>query len=70
MTYQEFLKLVDQTSNQFNWRYGQALMNVLHGVWLEKYNEIIYTNIDPYYNDETVPKALRLLAEQWESKNE
>jgi ribonuclease I len=65
MTYQEFVKLVDQTSNNFDWRYGQALMNVLHGVWPEKYNQIVDSDNDPYYRDDNVPRVLKLLSENW-----
>ena len=70
MTYQEFVKLVDQTSNNFNWRYGQSLMNVLHGVWPEKYNQIVDSDNDPYYSDDTVPKVLQLLKQDWKPTND
>ncbi len=65
MTYQEFLKLVDQTSNQFNWRYGQALMNVLHGVDPDKYSQIMDLELDCYYNEDMVPATLRFLKNEF-----
>lgn len=66
MTYKEFIKLVDQTHNNYNWRYGQSLMNVLHGAWPEKYNSIINTEKDCYYNDSLVPSTLSFLEKEWE----
>lgn len=65
MTYEEFIKLVDQTHNQFNWRYGQSLMNVLHTIWPEKYNEITDSEYDPYYRDDMVSHTLKILKENW-----
>lgn len=70
MTYKEFTKLVDQTSNNFNWRYGQSLMNVLHGVWPEKYHEITLSGSDPYYNDNFVSTTLDMLESNWKPTNE
>ena len=42
ISFKEFIMLLDQTylEHRFNWRYGQTLMNVLHGVWPKKYNEL------------------------------
>lgn len=65
MTYQAFVKIVDQTSNNFNWRYGQALMNVLYTVSKEKYNEICDSELDSYNDDSVIPKLLRLLEDDW-----
>ena len=65
MSYEEFIKLVDQTYNQFNWRYGQCLMNVLHGICPEKYREIIESDHDPYYIEDNVSKTLKKLQEDW-----
>jgi hypothetical protein len=70
MTYKEFTKLVDQTSNNFNWRYGQSLMNVLHGVWPEKYREITLSGSDPYHNDDFVSTTLDMLESNWKPTNE
>jgi hypothetical protein len=68
MTYEKFLNLVDQAYNQFNWRYGQSLMNVLHGVWPEKYKEIVESDYDVYYNESNVPKVLKKIQENWKNK--
>jgi hypothetical protein len=68
MSYEEFIKLVDQTHNQFNWRYGQSLMNVLHGVWPKKYEELIGLELDCYYNEDLVPATLKLLKSDWKNK--
>lgn len=69
MSYDEFVKLVDQTSVQFNWRYGQALMNVLHGAAPDKYREIMNLELDCYYNDDIVPATLKFLKYDWNSNN-
>ena len=68
MTYQEFLKLVDQTSNNFNWRYGQALMNVLSVVWNDKHEEILQSNYDPYHDEKFVSEVLKILQDNWNPK--
>ena len=65
MTYNEFIKLVDQTYNHFNWRYGQCLMNVLCGIWENKCEEITMSNNDPYYDDRFVPEILQDLKTNW-----
>lgn len=65
MSYEEFLKLVDRTHNNFSWRYGQALMNVLSFVWLDKSEEIVASGNDPYYDDRFVPETLKNLKANW-----
>ncbi len=70
MSYEEFLKLVDRTHNNFSWRYGQALMNVLSVVWLDKAEEIIASDHDPYYDDRFVPDILKDLKNNWNPTNE
>jgi hypothetical protein len=70
MNYNEFLKTIDQVSANFSWRYGQALMNVLHGVWPEKYNEITESEFDPYYTDKYVSYILNILKENWNPTEE
>jgi hypothetical protein len=69
MSYDEFVKLVDQTSVQFNWRYGQALMNVLNSVWSEKYEELISLELDCYYREDIVPATLKFLKSDWNPTN-
>lgn len=70
MTYQEFVILVDQTSNNFNWRYGQALMNVLYSIRPEKYEEIHNLKLDCYDNEDIVPEVLKELKNTWSPHNE
>lgn len=70
MTYKEFVKLVDQTSNNFNWRYGQALMNVLYSIWPEKYTEIVNSGLDPYDRENIVSETLKNLEQNWHPTNE
>jgi len=65
MTFEEFLKLVDQTYNHFHWRYGQCVMNVLHSAWKEKYDELVNTDIDCYYDDSLVEQVLNKLEKEW-----
>ena len=67
ITFKEFLDQVDQTYYQysFQWRYGQTIMNVLHGVYPKKYNEIVATDYDCYYNDGTVRFTLDKLEKEW-----
>jgi hypothetical protein len=70
MNYEEFVKLVDQTSKNFNWRYGQALMNVLHGVWPSKYHELTDLELDCYYREDLVAATLKFLKNEWKPTNE
>ncbi len=70
MKYDEFIKMVDQTSANFSWRYGQALMNVLHSVWPEKYEEITNLELDCYYREDLVPAALKFLKGDWNPTND
>lgn len=65
MSYKEFVKLVDQTHQQFNWRYGQTIMNVLHGVWPLKYNQIVNTHKDCYYDDSISYMVMNILKTEW-----
>lgn len=67
MTFLEFLKLVDETylEHSAHWRYGQTLMNVLHGAWPSKYNKIVSTEYDCYYDNGTVKLTLDMLEKCW-----
>jgi hypothetical protein len=65
MTFQEFLNLVDQTYNNFNWRYGQCVMNVLHSVDKIKYENLLATENDCYYDDSMVAITLDKLQKEW-----
>jgi len=70
ISFKEFLDLVDKTYHEhsFDWRYGQTIMNVLHGAWPIKYNEIVTEQTyDCYYNDGTVRFTLDKLEKEWPS---
>jgi hypothetical protein len=66
-TFKQFIDLVDSTYNDhsFTWRYGQTIMNVLHGVWSEKYNELVSSHVDCYYDDGMVKTVLNKLQNEW-----
>jgi hypothetical protein len=65
MIFEEFLKLVDQTYDSFNWRYGQCLMNVLYSVDKTKYENLLATENDCYYDDSMVRITLDKLQKEW-----
>jgi hypothetical protein len=65
MTFEEFLKLVDQTYTNFNWRYGQSVMNVLHSVNKIKYEKLVASENDCYYDDNMVRITLDKLEKEW-----
>ena len=67
MTFEEFLKLVDQTYDSFNWRYGQCVMNVLHSVDKIKYENLLATENDCYYDDSMVHITLDKLKIEWKT---
>jgi hypothetical protein len=81
MTFEEFLDKVQEDfySNQHarrnqrhpisesnQWRYGQALMNVLWQTNRDKYNEITGTEYDCFYLNSIVPKTVQKLKEEWD----
>lgn len=65
MNFNNFLTLVEEAHNNYKWRYGQSLMNVLHSVDLSKYNELVSTEHDCYYDDRLVGQTLSLLEKEW-----
>lgn len=67
ISFQDFLKLVDNTysDHSFTWRYGQTVMNVLHGVWPQKYNDTVNTEYDCYYDDSKAKIILNKLEQEW-----
>lgn len=67
ISFKEFLDIIDNTYNDhsFTWRYGQTIMNVLHGAWAAKYNELVSTEYDCYYNDGLVKNTLEKLEKEW-----
>lgn len=71
MTFEEFLQKVDRfyNDNEFEMRYGQSLMNMLHKVWPDLYNRISGTDFDCYYDDGIVKYTLEYLEKEWDDKN-
>jgi len=69
ISFKEFLNIIDKTYYEysFQWRYGQTIMNVLHGVSPKKYNEIVATDYDCYYNDGIVRFTLEKLEKEWDN---
>lgn len=67
ISFQEFLDLTDATYNNysFEWRYGQTIMNVLSKVWPSKYNELVATDKDCFYDDGFVKTVLEKLEKEW-----
>jgi hypothetical protein len=70
MTFEEFLNKVDKVyyENEFELRYGQALMNVLHQVWPDWYSRITGTDFDCYYDDGIAQYTLDYLEAEWNDK--
>lgn len=81
MKFEEFVSKVDEyfmahqaarikptmpisVSNQL--RYGQALMNVLHDVWYQKYLEISDSDLDCFYTNRNVAMVLDKLEKEWD----
>ena len=50
------------------WRYGQAVMNVLYDVWPKKYHEITNTDYDCFYTNQIVQSTLDKLEKEWHEK--
>jgi hypothetical protein len=67
MSFEQFIKLVDQTYNSFNWRYGQCVMNVLHAIDKNKYENLLATENDCYYDDSVVQITLNRLKTEWKT---
>lgn len=67
MSFKNFLDFVDETYNEhsFHWRYGQTIMNVLHGVWPEKYKQLTSSEYDCFYDDGMVRITLDKLEKEW-----
>ncbi len=67
LSFEQFLNRVDKVyyENEFELRYGQTIMNVLHQVWPEKYKEISRGEYDCYYDDGTVRFTLDHLEKEW-----
>lgn len=65
--FKDFINAVDETysENPFVLRYGQTIMNVLRNMWLAKYNELVSTEYDCYYDDGLVKTTLEKLEKEW-----
>jgi hypothetical protein len=65
--FKDFLQLVDDTYNHYSFelRYGQTIMNVLHGANPFLYNQIVSTDSDCYYDDGIVRLTLQKLEQEW-----
>ena len=70
ISFDQFLELVDKVyyENEFEVRYGQTVMNVLHKVWPEKYKEITNTDLDCVYDDGTIQFTLEKLQQEWKDE--
>lgn len=71
MTFEQFLQKVDRFyyDNEFDMRYGQSVMNILHKVYPDWYKRITGTDLDCYYDDGTVRFTLEYLEKEWDDKN-
>jgi len=80
VTFEQFLQKIDDTflehqasrgkvaaANQ--WRYGQAVMNVLWDIWPEKYAEITGSDIDCFYDNGIIRFTLDKLDQDWVNYN-
>jgi hypothetical protein len=67
LNFEQFLNIVDMNyhENEFEVRYGQTIMNVLHRVWPEKYKELTNTDYDCFYDDGTAENTLSKLEQDW-----
>ena len=70
MTFEQFLQKVDRFyyDNEFEMRYGQSIMNMLHQIWPDRHNSISGTDLDCYYDDGTVRFTLEYLEKAWNEK--
>lgn len=67
MIFFQFLEKVNQRYDKqsFELRYGQTIMNYLHSIWPEKYNEITGSNFDCFYDDGKAQILLDKLKKEW-----
>jgi hypothetical protein len=70
MTFDQFLNRVDKVyyENEFELRYGQTVMNVLHSIWPDQYKKIAKTDLDCFYDDGTAKSTLEYLEKVWNDK--
>ena len=70
MIFEQFLDLVDKNyyENEFEIRYGQAVMNILNKVWPDKYKQISRTDYDCFYDDGIARLTIEKLKEDWNER--
>lgn len=66
LTDKEWVELVEKTVKYCHegLRLGQSYMNALSKVNIDLYNEIIATDVDPFYNDNILPRFIEYLTNQ------
>ncbi len=67
LNFEQFLNRVDKVyyENEFELRYGQVLMNVLHSIWPDQYKKLSGGDYDCFYDDRTVILTLEFLEKEW-----
>jgi hypothetical protein len=66
MTFAEYLKKVTETKNEnSSWRMGQTYFNVLSDVRSDLSEQVLFTNLDPFFRDEVIGNFLAFVAENW-----
>lgn len=69
MTFEEFIvDVCSDLTHSKDQRLGQAYMNRLHFYRPDLYDEVMEPGlvpIDPFYNDDNIPKFLAFIAERW-----
>ena len=70
LKFKDFVTKIDDTFSGYllsenRLRYGQVVMNVLHDVWPEKYNEISGSDYDCFYDTFLVGYTLNKLEKEW-----
>jgi hypothetical protein len=70
LNFEQFLNRVDKVyyENEFELRYGQVLMNVLHQIWPDQYKKLSGGEYDCYYDDGTARSTLDYLEKVWNDK--
>jgi len=70
LSFEHFLNRVDKVyyENEFELRYGQVLMNVLHQIWPDQYKKLSGGEYDCYYDDGTARSTLDYLEKVWNDK--
>jgi hypothetical protein len=71
LSFEQFLNRVDKVyyENEFELRYGQVLMNVLHSIWPDQHKKIVKSDLDCFYDDGTARSTLDYLEKAWNDQN-